>query len=149
MPLFGKDYSKPVATVTTPMNFKEWAKKEEEELRKKQQLKDLLHRGLDSDEFFCLDALFDGQQESQPSVVPSQSPEPERPPARKRSRAVTSSENQKPSKRKKKPPSASDSHRSCCQDHSKWPKSKDTCKVPRLRLFIYLYFYIKIFENQF
>ena len=89
------------------MNFKEWAKKEEEELRKKQQLKDLLHRGLDSDEFFCLDALFDGQQESQPSVVPSQSPEPERPPARKRSRAVTSSENQKPSKRKKKPPSAS------------------------------------------
>ena len=82
------------------MNYKEWAKKEEEELKKKQSINDLLKRGLDEDEFFSLENLLMDQPDDQPVQVKRKVPTRKRPVARPKPVNASSKENKAPVKKK-------------------------------------------------
>ena len=96
------------STVVTPMSYKEWAKKEEEELLAKRRMKEMLDRGLDGDSFFSLDGLFDGLQEDNstdgPMAVVAAKPKAKTKRTRGRSSSVLGKENKPKKPRSSKPP---------------------------------------------
>ena len=90
------------------MSYKEWAKKEEQELLVKRRMKEMLDRGLDGDSFFSLDGLFDGLQEDNstdgPMAVVAAKPKAKTKRTRGRSSSVLGKENNPKKPRSSKPP---------------------------------------------